>query len=696
MITLNKQSFVLITIVWILAWLLPWNNWLKIDANLVTLTLSDLLRLSLALALFIMPGTFLYLLLNKRTPSNAFSLALIPIGFTFSTLLIALIGLLGRTTGLSFEAVKYIFALTGWIAMLILLHSWKNETIHLTDITRYLNKSLKNKPLLAAILIAMLMLLNGSLFFVDDWTYLAYITNWQYSPSLDFKEVIFGTDAIDPVRFWLSLYPMGQALISNLSGVAGILLLGSYLEFFLIVIAILSMYYFARELGLGQQTAGLAVLAQVSLYTWIIGGLHNPAGMWFYQSMSSDKVSATYILAPVLFTFTLRYFSQPSNKTLPPFFLVGWSVALTHPIILFFTALILTGMAIIFFLLRKISLKALIIVGIMIIVWMSPYIYIRLSDHESFQSVAFSAQQNVILNRYITISPDGNYIIKPDSIKFIDIPIPDKINFIYQLYRSLPLIFLFAAGILGLFYIKKSPLYVYLFVMCALVAMALIPSTAQIFFYFVSVRLAYRILWFAPLGLSVMALAHLAWHNRGHSKISRTRAIFGGTVLLLIFGLVSPGILSLRYGFPEAIRAHIKYQELADIGKYIHKNHSENIAIISLNENDNFIPGLAPNAIPISFREKEPLLEVKYFFTQEELIFRERDSDVIQSFSNTISAETRLHYLEKYTVRYIIADIYQLEVYTSILNHKHKFIRPVYKTAQFVLLEVIQEREKLP
>jgi hypothetical protein len=110
------------------------------------------------------------------------------------------------------------------------------------------------------------------LFFIDDWSYLAYLTNWQYSTHLNFTEIIFGTTSTDLARFWLALYPMGQALLSDLSGVPGILLLGNYLEIFLVIIANLAMYHFARTLGLSRRSAGFSVL---SLFWLDSGGGHS-------------------------------------------------------------------------------------------------------------------------------------------------------------------------------------------------------------------------------------------------------------------------------------------------------------------------------------------------------------------------------------------------------------------------------------
>ena len=59
----------------------------------------------------------------------------------------------------------------------------------------------------------------------DDLTYLAYITNWQNSLHLDFKDVIFARRNSSIPASGLSSAPFAQALIADLGNVPGILLI---------------------------------------------------------------------------------------------------------------------------------------------------------------------------------------------------------------------------------------------------------------------------------------------------------------------------------------------------------------------------------------------------------------------------------------------------------------------------------------
>jgi hypothetical protein len=215
-------------------------------------------------------------------------------------------------------------------------------------------------------LLGTLMLFNDNLFFIDDWTYLASLTNWQQSSSLDFNEVIYGTNEVDSARFWLALYPMGQALLAELSALPGLLLLGNYLEYFLVPIAILSLYFLAKLLGLSKRAAGFAALAQIAFLCWIVAGEMNSVGMWFFQSMAEDKVTAAHIFTPVLFIFLIMYIKKPVFRNNLLILLAALSLCLTHPIILFYASTILLGLMTSYFLIRKLPWHRVVIVAVVI------------------------------------------------------------------------------------------------------------------------------------------------------------------------------------------------------------------------------------------------------------------------------------------------------------------------------------------
>ena len=77
-------------------------------------------------------------------------------------------------------------------------------------------------------------------------------------------------------------------------------------------------------------------------------------GMWFYQSMAEDKVTAAFILAPVFFVFSSAYIQKPIRENLILVFLAGIGLTLTHPVILFFAIFVVACMFGIAFILKKV------------------------------------------------------------------------------------------------------------------------------------------------------------------------------------------------------------------------------------------------------------------------------------------------------------------------------------------------------
>jgi hypothetical protein len=710
----------LLLFAWVVAWLFPWGHWLAYDGNLFIVFLMDMLRLGLALGLFLLPGIALYwLILPVDDVPKTFSLALIPIGFVFSTLMIGVLGLLGRVTGMPFIFLKILFSLAGFLGILLV------QMKALPSLNKFIEKSRSQlflSPfLVVALLFVTLINFHSSHFFIDDWTYLAYLTQWQYASSLDFREVIFGTHFDDPARFWFSLYPMSQALLADLGGIPGILLLGNYLEFYLMPIAVFAQYFAGRTLGLSRHNAGFAVLAHVIFLTWIFAP-NLPVGTWFYQSMSEDKVSAAFIFSPVLISFALRFFQSPNRRNLILMFLAGLGITFTHPIILFLVSCIVAGMFLVAAILRKTSWQSLAVVFVFILVWAAPYLGVRFSGHSSVSRVTYSGEQardTLTVWMHLNIREDGSYSITPELLNFIDfrlieIELPAGIDESYQVIRFLPWIMILLAGLIAALRLQQGWLNYYLAVSVVAISLALIPYTAWILGLFTSARLLSRISWFAPLGLSLVFLIEAGWvcfsgwlHRLwpGERKVSvflgavRKRATFFGLTICLVIGLISPLSLTVLTNFPaffESLRFH---QQLARVGEFMREQNFDNVVVISLDESgvlDNYLPGIAHVIVPVSFREEVHSFEVKYFFSLEELMARQEDAHRLRSFSPDVSLDERLVLLDRYNVQYILAEQDQAQAYALLLNQNARILKPVYENELFVLFSVLRDAMSVP
>jgi hypothetical protein len=501
---------------------------------------------------------------------------------------------------------------------------------------------------------------------------------------------------------------MGQALLSDLSGVPGILLLGNYLEIFLVMIAILAMYYFARTLGLSRRLAGFSVLVHIALLGWIVGGGHNPVGFWFILHMAEDKVSATFILAPVLFSLVFNLIHRPDKQNYWLVLLAGIGLTLTHPVTLLYVVFIVCGVVILSWLMRRITWVNIIKIIVAILIWTIPYMVVRFSNHPSIATIPYDAEHakgGLTVDILLNIRSDGLYGMSPGVLMFLDANVSPDIYIGYQWFRSIPIIITMIAGLIALAKIKQGDVYLYILVSATIVVLALIPYTGPLLGYIVSARMLFRASWFAPLGLGVVAILIVCsdFVTKSISQISKgsrhrwlekpltglySRLPMLGFTFFVMVGLASPSTWLVTNHAPILIPTWNFNRQLAEVGDYMSKNNSKKVTVITLNDTDDFLPGVSAKAIPVTFREKGGGVAIHYFFTDQEYEERINESDIIQSLDPLVPVSDRIPIIKKYKIKYILADTWQANQFRTIMNSGDKLIEPVFRTDDFELFEV--------
>jgi hypothetical protein len=201
-------AVVLITLAWLFLWFYPWQE---------KLHHIYWLQLGVGLTMFIVPGFCIYSLLSDR-PSFEFNS--ITYGFVISHLIFALLGTVGRLIHLSFETISFIMMLLGLILLLIyLLPEFKRGIKFQMDRKRAAYFLSLLPILLIAFLVSLIVIQR--VLSDDDLTYLAYITNWQYSTCLGFNDILFGVSEWVSMRGWLLGAPVAPALRAVMSGGGG-------------------------------------------------------------------------------------------------------------------------------------------------------------------------------------------------------------------------------------------------------------------------------------------------------------------------------------------------------------------------------------------------------------------------------------------------------------------------------------------
>jgi hypothetical protein len=693
---LRKHKCLLLSnFIWILLWLIPWGKLTTGEGNLFLIFFEDMTKLLVALGMFVLPGALVYLLVLpvEHKIQNLFEI--IPIGFSLSVTLIAVIGLFGRFAELPFILVKFIFMLLGVLGMIVL--SFRNPILFITkrNISSSLQNIFSNVPLFFAFVLAATMVFHGFLFFIDDTSYGAYIISWQNSTSLGFENIVHYENVVEDQRFWLALYPMGQALLSDLSGVPGILLLSNYIELFLVPIAVAAAYWFARVLGLSRRAAGFSVFIQIIFYIWMISEAW-PVGFWFFLNLSEDKVSAVFLLAPMFIAFALKYFYNQKTNYLILAVLLGIGIMLTHPVILFLACVIVAGLGIISYQSGKINLFNYMKILLLLAMVLLPYLLIRLSNHPSQQSTPYDAQSvktTFQAERYTNIVNDMFYGLNPEVLKFIDISQQAPFYSTYQIFRWLPVFLVLISGLISFKKLKEGVLYWYIFVCVILVTFAAIPFTGWILGYFISSRMLPRVSWFSPLGLSgVVVLGTILNRLKSNSFVlSQTRKS-----ITPLMGLTLSTVLAVVMLFALVIpRAKLyfevlnSYRQIAQLGSYIDANTKEPVTVIALDYwTTQLLPSASSHADLISFREEKDINPHNYFLTADEIHQRKNASDTIISLEASTSLEDRCRYIDEYKVRFVLSARDNATLYSSIVALCGKDPVIASETDDMILIEL--------
>jgi len=698
----QKHIHFIVCLVWIALWIVPWGKLPSFQGNIFLVFITDMLRLGIALVIFIIPGALLYILLRQKEDRTGAELpGIIPIGFAFSVFFVAVIGFAGRVLGQSFNTVKYTFALVGFVELLLMMFVRPDYSFDKNEVIQSLRSAFRNPPLVLAFILVTLMSFHDNLFFIDDTTYLAYLTNWQHSGQLGFRNIVHEIDVAENFRFWLALYPMGQALLADLSGLPGLLLVGNYLEPFLIILATITSYWFARVLGLSRKASGFAILIQITLYAWLMGDQF-PVGMWFYQSLAEDKVTAAFLLAPVFFVFSLAYIQNSTRKKLLLVILTGICLTLTHPVILFYSASIVGFMGIFALVIKKNEWRAFFQLVIAVASVMLPYLLIRISDYHAQTNIPYdatSASESFQIERYTYVLNDVFYGLNPGVLKFIDFEIEnDKIYPGLQVFRSIPIFIVLLAGGVALLNLKSGPLYWYISSCMLLIAVATVPYTGWILGYFVSARLISRASWFSPLGIGSVIILQLGrnWlKTRGMfpritTNIPNGNLLWVTTGLMACFIFVSP---LLFYHFLPRVPAYFEVlkhnKQLAQIGAYIDQNTSKSVTVVSLDYQDmQLLPGVSANTKLISFREEKPYNGFNGTLSLDEIKKRTDASNAIISLDQNVSFDERCASIKKYNVRYVLAQINTVDTFYRLIEKCNTKVQIELETDNLVLLSL--------
>lgn len=632
---ISGNKFLLLAFAWIIIWVIPWADWL----------VFKWLRLGVGVILFLVPGVVFSLLLAGDQFDLPFHLL---VGFVISVFYVEVLGLIGRIFGLPFDYIKPIFVFTG-IVEILLLQKFKAHQLRFQSA----GFSITHVFILIALITFSILLNLQSRFFGDDFSYLAELTNTQQSSSLGFNDNIFGSDRLQPIRFWLAMFSVALAFISEISSLHGLWLLGHYLEPWLVVGSVLSMYYLNKHFLQSDRKAVIALIFQIVFFALLRDT--QQVGNIFFNRLSEDKAFAAFVQVPILLIVMDNLRQRFNLQNIILVLSVGWGLSLTHPIILSFSLFVVVIYLLITTLLIGRDYGKFLLLMIVIVVLVLPVAPLRFIDsptapttYDLNSALEFSSKKKIAF-----LEGTPFYGFNPERIQIR--PDVDRTSLLATFLSWTYLWIVLLAFVWSIVNLRKKAIAPFMTATSLLVLVTLLPFTGWIVGKFVTARMLWRTPWLLPIGMFGLVLLEEAASFLAKKLPARFKINVGGMLIniLLLSGIAIAGYFTYGvYGSRwKAYEARDEYKknlaELVQVGKFLESNIDQPSIFIANQKTMPYLPGLSSKADVVFFRTAnftkaiipEPI-------SQEEIA-------IILSSKSSATIERRVEILRQYNIQYI-------------------------------------------
>jgi hypothetical protein len=494
------------------------------------------LRTLTGVALFMLPGIFLQQIIYADEPWRVSRV--LAVGFAMSVGMTGLLGGVATIFNWPFLFVKAgLFVLGAAFFIISMIRgSWSFQVSPIEQ--RETNGTVIMTMLgLIAFLVFSYLPYAMTSFYYEDYsdyqTYNALVTNFEESDALSLNEIFLGTNNRLPSRFWLSFWPLSQAVMVNLSGLH-ILILFMTLSSVIVSLSLVSVYALARSLDFSRQTAWLAVIAQIFSLTFLmIGGPEARPGLWLTMRSLHDKTVAAFVLVPILLLVMNDFLTTRRRRYLLLFGLAGFALLLTHPVMLLIGSIIAGLYSLGELVVDRTRFKQLVTLGILLAIAMSPAFYIRIFTPDEYSSKVNTGIRATLEKRG-ELPPYwyGRYTIIDDGRFF---------GFNSDLVSGTSFTLACAGGLVALFYVRKERVARYVCAALLLVFIGLVPYTGWLLAKVIALSQLIRVPMIVPFGISIAFLVRWA-NDRGLRRVLPAK-IYQRTAAVLLLPAVSVGFL---------------------------------------------------------------------------------------------------------------------------------------------------------
>ena len=531
--------------------------------------ISPWLRITVGLFVFVLPGGYLFALIPARDDWDVIDF--IGFGFAFSVAFITAVGLVTRTFALHINEVEFIWYSLALVGLAAVAYRWRR----LPSID--LQFSAPVAVLLAVILILVTLFAHSSLFATstsnDQYRHHAAVNGFLRDDPLGWAEPYYESGNPIADRMYLTYWVLAQAMVVEISGVP-IALTRYMINVFSMVMSVVSMYVFARNLYHSRQTSLVYVCLGLFALSLLAEYSAQPGSQFYYRPLL-DKVVSAFALAPIAVSSAWLCLKTGCVRAFFGFALAFTACVSVHAISGGFAAVVI-GLVCIICVLRdaskwRISLKLLALLLLLV----SPSVLIRLNTTDT-------------TIYYFDELPDefGGDVFVFDAIN----PFDGGNNF-YAIHSNLAGAAIYLLIAFTLFAVvarrldaRSQLMLTYVLALCV----GLLPFTAWIYGRLVSVFNVVRILWIMPYGYMLGFVL-----ETGYSALRRT--LPAGSRLSGWLGSDRPLYLLLAVVFLLTVQRHQVSSkvdlhrdissatrgemELLEIAEYLDANHDERVWI---------------------------------------------------------------------------------------------------------------------
>ncbi len=673
---------VVIVVFWLFLWFIPWQA-----------HLDDFiwLRLGIALMIFLIPGMCLYGLLAGQ---NSSALNHVTFGFVLSHLFLASACTMGRFLHVSFDLIKNFMMTLGIALLLLRLYPVISRGFSLR-IEWPRIKNIASFWTLGLVSVIVILIIIQREFSDDDLSYLALLTNTQYSAHLSFNDIFFGISQPVTSRFWLMSASFAQAFLSDVSRIPGVLILSGYYEPFLAVIAALCWYGLARTLRLSHQAAGISVILQILFLLLLSEYLH--PGAPFFNQLSADKATATFILVPVFIQSEVGLLRDSTRKNAVLFLLTGLSLTLMHPIALAYAAFIAALLVILNT--DWNNLRTRLVPLFIIFVALLPQVVLRFAGTRVEENVPYSLDvilnQNGIENMITRWGNTQFYGFNPHILK-MKFPYNSMVPWLDPILEWGWLVFVAGALVFAIQKLKRNHLAQYIFSALLLCALAGIPLTGWVIGYFLSAWALERAIWLFPFGLSAVFLLlslrdDTTFGYRLGDWIQKIQTKVGVSSLpLLMVTMVTVTMLLLfmrEKGLPDLQKfaaSSRRFADIAQVGRYLDRQIQKQAFAMGSDPLNDLIPGVSAKAKVITFRTSD-FFSMSLFPVAE---IEQRIADRQEIFSEATPPAVKLVLLQKYDIRFIVLTRAERDLFAGLLA-EYPSLMKMDKVERYFVIEIV-------